>query len=90
MSNEIANSGEILLYSYEGSKTYIDVYFRDETFWLTQSGIAELFNCSSDNISHEDAVKKVGEVYTEFRKKQDEDYVSELDRETARYLKGES
>ena len=58
MSNEIANSGEILLYSYEGSKTYIDVYFRDETFWLTQSGIAELFNCSSDNISHEDAVKK--------------------------------
>ena len=51
MSNEIANSGEILLYSYEGSKTYIDVYFRDETFWLTQSGMAELFDCSSDNIS---------------------------------------
>lgn len=51
MSNEIANSGEILLYSYEGSKTYIDVYFQDETFWLTQSGMAELFDCSSDNIS---------------------------------------
>ena len=51
MSMVIANSGEILLYSYEGSKTYIDVYFRDETFWLTQSGMAELFDCSSDNIS---------------------------------------
>ena len=51
MSNEIANSGEILLYSYEGSKTYIDVYFQDETFWLTQAGMAELFDCSSDNIS---------------------------------------
>lgn len=51
MSKEIANSGEILLYSYEGTKTYIDVYFRDETFWLTQAGMAELFDCSSDNIS---------------------------------------
>ena len=51
MSNEIANSGEILLYSYEGSKTYVDVYFQDETFWLTQAGMAELFDCSSDNIS---------------------------------------
>lgn len=51
MSNEIANSGEILLYSYEGSKTYIDVYFQDETFWLTQVGMAELFDCSKSNIS---------------------------------------
>ena len=44
-------NGEILLYSYEGSKTYVDVYYRDETFWLTQSGMAELFDCSTDNIS---------------------------------------
>ena len=51
MSNEIAYSGEILLYSYEGSKTYIDVYFQDETFWLTQVGMAELFDCSKSNIS---------------------------------------
>ena len=51
MSNEIANSGEILLYSYEGSNTYIDVYFQDETFWLTQAGIAELFDSSKSNIS---------------------------------------
>ena len=42
------------------------------------------------SISHEDAVKKVSEVYAEFRKKQDEDYVSEFDRETAKYLKGEN
>ncbi len=25
--------------------------FQDETFWLTQSGMAELFDCSTDNIS---------------------------------------
>jgi Virulence protein len=41
------------------------------------------------HISHDDAVKKVGAVYTEFRKKQDAEYTSEFDRETAKYLKGE-
>ena len=51
MNGEVAKSGEILLYSYEGSKTFVDVYFRDETFWLTQSGMATLFDCSPDNIS---------------------------------------
>ena len=40
-------------------------------------------------ISHDAAVKKVGDIYSEFRKQQDKDYVSEFDRETARYLKGE-
>lgn len=39
-------------------------------------------------ISREDAIKKVGGVYAEFRKKQDADYISEFDRETAKYLKG--
>ena len=51
MSNEIAKNGEILLYTYEGTKEYIDVYFKDETFWLTQAAMAELFDCSTDNIS---------------------------------------
>lgn len=40
-------------------------------------------------ISHEAAVKKVSGIYSEFRKKQDADYISDFDRETAKYLKGE-
>lgn len=40
------------------------------------------------HISHDDAVKKVGGIYAEFRKKQDAAYISEFDRETAKYLKG--
>ena len=40
-------------------------------------------------ISHEAAVKKVGAVYEAFRKKQDAAYISEFDRQTERYLKGE-
>lgn len=51
MGNEIIRNGEILLYSYEGSKTYMDVYFQDETFWLTQAGMAELFDVNVPAIS---------------------------------------
>ena len=40
-------------------------------------------------ISHADAVRKVSEIYSEFRKKQDVEYISDFDRETAKYLKGE-
>lgn len=51
MSNEIMKNGEILLYSYEGSKTYVDVYYQNETFWLTQAGMAELFDVNVPAIS---------------------------------------
>ncbi len=44
---------------------------------------------SKGRISHEAAVKKVSGIYSEFRKKQDADYISDFDRETAKYLKGE-
>ena len=45
------SQGEILLYSSGGEKAFVSVVFRDETFWLTQSGMAELFDCTTDNIS---------------------------------------
>lgn len=41
------------------------------------------------HISREAAAKKVGAIYEEFRKKQDEVYISEFDRQTEKYLKGE-
>ncbi len=41
-------------------------------------------------ISHEEAAKKVGDIYEAFRKKQDAAYISEFDRQTAKYLKGET
>ena len=43
--------GEILLYENGGEKEFVSVVFQDETFWLTQSGMAKLFDCSTDNIS---------------------------------------
>ena len=51
MGEELNRSGEILLYNNGGEKEFISVVFKDETFWLTQSSMAELFDCSADNIS---------------------------------------
>ncbi|MDR0883923.1 MAG: virulence RhuM family protein [Oscillospiraceae bacterium] len=39
-------------------------------------------------VSHADALQKANAVYAQFRIKQDEDYISEFDRDMAKYLKG--
>ncbi len=51
MNNDIANRGEILLYSDENGREFLNVIFKDENFWLTQKAMAELFDCTTDNIS---------------------------------------
>jgi len=51
MDKELAKSGEVLLYNHDGEKEFVSVLFKDETFWLTQKAMAELFDCSADNIS---------------------------------------
>lgn len=51
MNNEIANRGEVLLYSDESGKEYVSVVFKDETFWLTQKAMAELFNVNVPAVS---------------------------------------
>lgn len=60
MGNEIANQGEILLYSDESGKEFINVVFKDETFWLTQKAIAELFDVQIPAIS-----KHLKNIFTE-------------------------
>ncbi len=51
MENEIASRGEVLLYSDESGKEYVSVVFKDETFWLTQKAMAELFDVQTPAIS---------------------------------------
>ena len=51
MENGMIPSGNILLYQNGSEKEYISVVFKDETFWLTQKAMGELFDCSADNIS---------------------------------------
>ena len=51
MEHELMQSGEILLYNYGGEKEVVNVVFRDETFWLTQKAMAELFDVNVPAIS---------------------------------------
>ena len=51
MGNEIAGRGEILLYSDGNGKEFVSVVFKDETFWLTQKAMAELFDVQTPAIS---------------------------------------
>lgn len=77
---------------------YAELMAKDEQPMSTEDWIKET-DCVLNNrrkvpdgkgsVSHEDAAKKVGGIYEEFRKKQDAEYISEFDRETAKYLKGE-
>jgi len=43
--------GEILVYRTDDGTVRLDVRLQDETVWLTQAMMAELFACSVDNVS---------------------------------------
>ena len=42
---------EVILYQIDETNICVNVIFKDETFWLSQKLMAELFDCSTDNIS---------------------------------------
>ena len=63
MRNEITGRGEVLLYSDESGKEYISVVFKDETFWLTQKAMAELFGVNVPAVSkHLQNIYEEGEL----------------------------
>lgn len=41
----------IVLYQMDNTNICVSVYYQGETFWLSQKAMAELFGCSTDNIS---------------------------------------
>lgn len=42
---------EIVLCQVEDTNIYVNVFFKEDTFWMTQKAMAELFDCTTDNIS---------------------------------------
>ena len=63
--NEIQKS-HFLIYQSEDGKIKLDVRFEDETVWLTQAMIAELFQTSIPNVSmHIKSVYEDGELNRE-------------------------
>lgn len=51
MENELIPSPQFFLYNSDDGKIRLEVRLKDETLWLTQKEMAELFQCSTDNIS---------------------------------------
>lgn len=43
-------NNQIIIYKTAGGETRIEVRLKDETVWLSQKQMAELFDCSTDNI----------------------------------------
>ena len=62
MKEQTPNS-QIIIYKTEDGNTKIDVRFDNETVWLTQQGMAELFQTTKQSISlHVFNIFKEGEL----------------------------
>ena len=51
MINEVMKIGDILLYQNDTEKEFVTVVFYNERFWLTQKGMADLFDVNVPAIS---------------------------------------
>ena len=50
--NELSShGGEIVIYQTDGGQTKIEVRLEGETLWLSQAGLAELYQTTKQNIS---------------------------------------
>ena len=66
MTEGNATSSELLLYQTEDGHTRIECRFEDETVWLTQKLMAELFQVTPQNITmHLKAIYTEGELAEE-------------------------
>ncbi len=61
--NELQPQSQIIIYKAESGETKIDVRFNDETVWLTQNALAELFQTTKQNIGqHIKNITEEGEL----------------------------
>ncbi len=51
MGKKITSQDQIIIYKSEDGQVHIEVLFENESVWLTQKLMAELFGCSIDNVS---------------------------------------
>jgi len=49
--DNVENKTDILIYQLEDGKTRIDVRLENETVWMTQKAIAELYQTTPQNIT---------------------------------------
>ncbi len=77
MKNQVGNKGELVIYKTERGQTAIDVRLEDETVWLTQKQIAEVFGTQRPAIT-----KHLKNIFTS--KELDEKAVSSILEHTAK------
>lgn len=66
MSDELVNTGKILIYQNEKGDTKIDVYFEEDTIWMTQKAMCELYQVAKSSVSeHISNIFKDGELEPE-------------------------
>lgn len=62
----IPSGGEVLIYKTDDGQARVDVRLVNETLWMTQADMAQLFQCSTDNISlHLKNIYEDGELIQE-------------------------
>ena len=49
--NKLEEKNNLLIYKNQDGNIIVDAIYKDETLWLTQKGMAKVFDCSIDNIS---------------------------------------
>ncbi len=49
--NKLEEQNNLLIYKNKEGNIIVDAIYKDETLWLTQKGMAKVFDCSIDNIS---------------------------------------
>ena len=59
-NNDLTLQQEIILYQIDDSNVCVSVFYKDETFWLTQKAMAELFGVNTQAIT-----KHLGNIYEE-------------------------
>ena len=64
--NHIENRGEIIIYRAEDNTVQLDVRMENETVWLSQQQMVQLFNSTKQNISlHIGNIFREGELQKE-------------------------
>ena len=77
----------IILYNTEDGKASVKLYAENNTVWLTQAQMAELFNCSTDNVSlHLKNIYKDGELKREATTEQSSVVHTEGSRQVTRVI----
>lgn len=51
MNKPPSNNSDFILYTSSDGEVRVDVFINNETVWLTQKAMAQLFGCTPDNIS---------------------------------------